>query len=313
MTVGLLGCYGFLGSHILKALCDANIAVTGIDRYNSVPAWRKAIVPPGFKATPGDLMDEQTHAETLGTVDAIVFAAGNPVPTSTSFDLLFGEELRIVVNLLAFLARENPGAKLVFISSGGTVYGDRPIGALCREDEPLSPVSLYGVMKAACENAIRVYARRYGLNATILRAANPYGPGQNPKAAQGLVPVVLYKLISGEKIDIWGDGHVYRDYFYVEELGRLVAMIVQGGFSGGTFNAGSGRGVSVMEIVELAAAVTGRVSDIRFHPPRPQDLHWNALSTEKTRQQFGWEPRVPLEEGLAETARWIRACLEGLK
>ncbi|MFC1516100.1 NAD-dependent epimerase/dehydratase family protein [Thermodesulfobacteriota bacterium] len=310
MKVGLLGCYGFIGSHILKTLSDQNIAVVGIDRYATVPSWRKGIVPPNFKAIAGDLIDEQIFVETLDTAETIIFAAGNPVPATHSFDLLFGEELRIVINLLEFMAKENPNARLVFISSGGTVYGHRPEGTFCHEDEPLAPVSFYGVMKAACENSIRVHARQFGLGATILRVANPYGPGQNPNANQGLIPVVIKKLLAGEKINIWGDGHIYRDFFFVEDLCSLIAMIVQKNYDGGIYNVGSGKGTSVLDIVKLAAAVTGCTPDIQFHPPRPQDLKWNALSIEKTRKLFGWEPGVPLEEGIVETTKWIKMCLE---
>jgi len=310
MKVGLLGCHGFIGSHILRTLTDRNIAVVGIDRYGTVPTWRKGIVPLYFNAIAGDLIDEQIFTETLCAVETIIFAAGNPIPASKSFDLLFGEELRIVINLLEFMLKKNPKARLVFISSGGTVYGHRSEGTLCKEDEPLAPVSLYGVMKAACENSIRVYAKQFGLKAAILRVSNPYGPGQNPNANQGLIPVVIKKLLTGEKINIWGDGHIYRDYFFIEDLCNLIAMIIQKDCEGGVYNVGSGKGISVLDIVKLAAAVTDCTPDIQFHPSRPQDLRWNALSIQKTRKQFGWQPGVSLVEGITETAKWIKMCLE---
>lgn len=309
MKVGILGCHGFIGSHILRKLTDIGVDVIGIDRYASIPSWRKIIIPPTFMAVTGDLLEVDVIEENLLKVDVIIFSAGNPSPASVSFDLLFNEELKIVINILDFMAMKNKSAKLIFISSGGTVYGRRSRGVLCHEEDSLDPISMYGVMKAACENSIRVYTRQHGIDAVILRVANPYGPGQNPNANQGLIPVVIKKLFTGEKINIWGDGHIYRDYFFIEELCNLIAMIVQKDYESGIYNVGSGKSISILDIVELAAAVTGCTPDIQFHPPRPQDLKWNALSIEKTRKQFGWHPSVSLEEGIRRTCLWLENSL----
>ncbi len=310
MRVVLLGCHGFIGSHILKALSDQQVRVSGIDRYDTVSFWRKDIVPEGFKATCGDLVDDDIYTGNLEDADTIIFAAGNPIPANRSFDLLFGVELRIVIKLLEFLADRNPNARFIFISSGGTVYGERPEGTLCREDDLLEPISLYGVMKLSCEKSIEVYAQKHKLRATILRVANPYGPGQNPNAGQGLIPVVIKKLLAGQSLDIWGDGRTFRDYFFVEDLAQFIAMIVQKDHEGGIYNVGSGKGgVSALEIIDLAASATGCEPIIRFHPLRSQDLHWNALSIDKINQEFGWQPKVPIDKGIEITATCLKAQL----
>ena len=218
MKVGVLGCHGFIGSHILRRLTDIGVDVIGIDRYASIPPWRKEIIPSEFKSINGDLLDVSYMEENLQKIDVIIFACGNPSPASASFDLLFSEELRIVVNILDFMVAKNQNAKLIFISSGGTIYGRRPHGSLCDENDPLDPISMYGVMKVACEKSVGAYSAQYGLKSVILRVANPYGIGQNPNGNQGLIPVVLNKLFFDDEIKIWGSGEIFRDYFFIEDL-----------------------------------------------------------------------------------------------
>lgn len=306
MKIGLLGCYGFIGSNILKRLIDLKHDVVGIDRYASVPQLRKNIIPTGFKAISGDIIDMTAVRENMREVDAIIFAAGNPTPASASFDLLFGDELRTIIQLLEFIIHYNPNIKLIFLSSGGTVYGPRNHGTLCYEDEALHPVSLYGVMKDACEKSIEAYSYQYGLKKIILRAANPYGMGQNPYANQGLIPVVLKKLLLGEEIKVWGDGNIYRDYFYIEDLCDLLEIIIRINTVDGIYNVGSGKAVSTMEIINLAADITKSKPCLKFENPRPQDIKWNALSIEKAHNQLNWIPKTSLETGIKNLNNWIK-------
>jgi len=310
MKVCLLGCYGFLGSHILRHLVDEGHAVTGIDRLAFIPEWRKHIIPAGFQSATAELIDHSAVIEThLNNSDVIIFAAGNPAPASTSFDLLFGEEFRVLVNILECLAKHNRKARLVFISSGGTVYGRRERGSLCREHEALHPISMYGVLKAACENAIGAYMAQYGLQATILRVANPYGTGQNPDARQGFIPVVLKKLILNEEIRLFGDGNARRDFIYIDDLMRFISCVLKTATSETVFNVGSGKGVSMNAVIRQAAEIAGGKPKIRRLDNRPQDLDWNALSVEKAERCFGWRPSVSLEDGLRSTYRWLEKIL----
>lgn len=306
MKVGILGCYGFIGSHILKRLVENNVDVIGIDRYDSIPPWRKGIIPSGFKSIKGDLLDIDCIEENLAKVDVVIFACGNPNPSSSSFDLLFSEELRTLINILDFMVTKNRKAKLIFISSGGTVYGHHTYGTLCHEDDPLEPISMYGVMKLAGEKSIGTYSSQYGLKSIILRVANPYGIGQNPNGNQGLIPVVLKKLFLGDEINIWGSGDIFRDYFFVEEFSDLIAQIVQKDETAGIYNVGSGKPASTLEIINHAADIVNCKPCIKYLKARPQDLKWNALSIDKICRQFDWAPKVSLEAGILKTFEWIR-------
>lgn len=306
MKVGILGCYGFIGSHILRRLAESGVDVIGIDRYDSIPPWRQEIIPSGFKPIKGDLLDINCIEENLEKVDVVIFACGNPNPSSSSFDLLFSEELRTLINILDFMVEKNKTSKLIFISSGGTVYGHRSNGSLCHEDEPLEPISMYGVMKLAGEKSIGTYSAQYGLKSIILRVANPYGLGQNPNANQGLIPVVLKKLYLGEEINIWGSGDIFRDYFFIEELSDLIVKIIQNDEATGIYNVGSGKPASTLEIINHAADIVNCKPRIKYLKARPQDLKWNALSIDKIYKQFKWAPEVSLEAGMLKTFEWIR-------
>jgi len=311
MKVCLLGCYGFLGSHILHHLVSGGHDVTGIDRIASVPEWRKHLVPSAFKAVTAELVD--CHANLGAHLDhsnVIIFAAGNPSPAGSSFDLLFGEELRVLVNILEYIAQHNKEARLIFISSGGTVYGRRVYGTLCCEHEALDPISMYGVLKVACENAIGAFMAQYGIQATILRVANPYGTGQNPDGVQGLIPVVIKKLILNEEIMVFGDGRVYRDFIHIDDINRMLGSILKAETNETVINVGSGKGVAIRDVIQLAAEITGHVPKIRHLPMRPQDLEWNALSIERAEHCFGWRPEVPLEDGMRSMYRWLRQFMQ---
>jgi len=310
MRVSVLGCYGFIGSHILSQLVKSGINAIGIDRYDSIPPWRKETIPPEFKIIKGDLLDVSLIERDIQGVDMLIFACGNPSPTNSSFDLLFSEELRTLVNILGFIAIKSPNTRLIFISSGGTVYGPRATGHLCCEDESLEPISMYGVMKLAAEKTIGSYSAQYGLKSIILRLANPYGIGQNPNGSQGLIPVVLKKLFLGEKISVWGSGDIFRDYFFVEDLSKLIMQILQNNQATGIYNVGSGKATSTIEIINHAADIANCKPIIDYLEARPQDLKWNTLSIDKTCKQFKWRPEVDLKEGMLRTSEWIRQLID---
>ena len=304
MRIGLLGCYGFIGANILKRLIESNHDVVGVDRYVSVPQTRSNLVPAGFKAISADIIDATSFVH-LRDVEVIIFAAGNPAPASSSFDLLFGDELRVIVQLLEFMAHDNPTAKFIFISSGGTVYGPKDNNEFCFESEKLHPVSLYGVMKASCEIAIEAYAYQYGLKSIILRVANPFGIGQDPNANQGLIPVVLKKLILGEEIKVWGKADTYRDYFFIDDFCDLIERIIIKDTVEGIYNVGSGKAVSIMEIITVAAEISKTQPQIKFEAARSQDIRWNVLSIEKAHNILHWEPKTSLEAGISKVYNWI--------
>ena len=196
--------------------------------------------------------------------------------------------------------------KVVFASSGGTVYG--PAQSLpIPEDHPLCPVNSYGITKLAVEKYLEMYRHLYGLEYAALRPSVPYGPRQNPLARQGAVPVFLYRVARGLPIDIWGDGSVTRDFFYVTDL---VEAFIKVAFrkqptEHRVFNVGGGREISLLQLVRLVEETVGRKAEVDFQAARPFDAPRVLLDTRLAEDELDWRPTVSLQEGLARTWHWM--------
>jgi UDP-glucose 4-epimerase len=196
--------------------------------------------------------------------------------------------------------------KIVFMSSGGTVYGV-PRSLPIDEDHPTFPISSYGIQKLTIEKYLHLAQRMHGLDYCILRGANVYGPQQRLDIAQGAVAVFLDRTLRAKPIEIWGDGSVVRDYLYVEDLaGALVKAATYQG-EPRIFNVGSGIGTSLNELVSTLRAVTGAKLDVQYSGARAVDVPANVLECARARRHLGWQPQVSLAEGVRRTYEWLRA------
>jgi UDP-glucose 4-epimerase len=195
--------------------------------------------------------------------------------------------------------------KIVFPSSGGTVYGpqDRlPIA----EDAPVRPGSPYAATKIAIEHQLAVAHRLHGLDFAVLRYGNPYGPRQSPQGKMGIVSVFLGLLRRGETPTLYGDGRVMKDFFYVDDA-ALAAVAVLPSSSEKVFNVASGQGTTLRELIDAMAAVIGRPIEPKRAPPLRGDEPASVLDIRKIRNTYGWQPTVDLQEGLRRTWAWIQS------
>jgi len=199
-------------------------------------------------------------------------------------------------------------ARVIFLSSGGTVYGiphARPIG----EEHPTDPICSYGIAKLAVEKYLALFRRLHDLPYIVLRASNVYGPGKDPFGRQGAINVFLGNVVRGEPIRIWGDGGVVRDYIHIEDLLNLFLRCIdtRAGDETPVFNAGSGEGHSLRDILDRIHAVTGTAPKVESTAGRMVDVPANVLDIGKARERFDWTPVVPLDEGIRRTWDWIRS------
>ncbi len=192
----------------------------------------------------------------------------------------------------------------MFISSGGTVYGS-PQYLPIDEHHPTEPVVSYGVTKLAIEKYLVMYRHLKGLTPVILRVTNPFGERQRVETAQGAVAVFLDRVLRGQPIEIWGDGRVQRDYIHVLDVADAFARALTYTGSHSVFNVSTGRGTSLPELLEIIAKVTGRTPDVRHLAPRPFDVPISVLSNRLAREELGWEPQIPILDGIERTARWM--------
>lgn len=187
------------------------------------------------------------------------------------------------------------GVELVFMSSGGTVYGVK--GGVISENEPVAPISYYGLSKIQIEDLINFYHRRYGLNYLILRPSNPYGHGQNLYGKQGLIAVILGRILKGEPISVFGDGEVVRDYIYIDDFTYYVSELIRKGILNETINIGSGEGYTINQIVEAVDEVSETEIIVNHVEARKDDVPNLILDTTRL-HNFVRHKNVPLKEGI---------------
>jgi UDP-glucose 4-epimerase len=244
--------------------------------------------------------------EALDGVDAVVHLSSATVPSTSNLDPVADINGNLVntVRLLEVM-RGLSVNKLVYLSSGGTVYGV-PEQEPVREDHPLRPISSYGIVKVAIENYLYMEHRLHGLSHVILRASNPYGPRQGHTGIQGVIGTYLWRISKNEPIEVWGDGNIVRDFIYVRDLAELCVRAVTCNVTG-CFNAGSGEGASINDIVQHVGRAVGQEITPVKKPQRNYDVPRITLDIENAKREFDWHPSTNLEEGIQKTWEWIRS------
>lgn len=303
MKALVLGGCGFIGSHVVDALLNAGHDVSVLDRSPLRDDCNWASV----EHFSGGLDQIEILARALVDVDVVYHLISTTFPSTSNLDPVADIEGNLVATVrLLDLMREAGCRRIVYFSSGGTVYGE-PAVVPVDESHSLKPICSYGVVKVAIENYLFMYERLYDLEPVVLRASNPYGPRQGKTGLQGLVGTVLSRLQQGEPITVWGDGEIVRDYIFVKDLARLA--LIAGGEKAqtGVFNAGSGRGVSINELIELASKVAGKDLVVNRQPARAFDVHRIVLATGAAYVKFGWTPTTFIEDGLKITWDYLQA------
>ena len=194
--------------------------------------------------------------------------------------------------------------KLVFISSGGTVYGT-PQYIPITENHPLNPICSYGINKLGVEKYCYLYKEIYDLNVVILRLANPYGDRQRLVSSQGVVPAFLDRAISGKPLEIWGDGSTIRDFLYISDV---INAILQACFYNGSeyiFNIGSGSGVSLNDLVRAIETEFHQSLDVIYKPSRGFDVPINVLCIKRAQSLLNWSPKISIAEGLSRFRSYL--------
>lgn len=294
----LVGGNGFIGRHLAAELCRSS-EVSVFDRPSPDP-------PRSVRFYPGDITSSYDLEEVIAGHDTVVYLVHQ---TGTS-PYLDPDMLAVVRNIELFLLTlescKNRGVrKIVLFSSGGAVYGV-PECMPIPECHPLAPISAYGICKAAMERYQEMFCRREGMQSLIVRPSNPYGVGQDYRRRQGVVAIFLHRILSGQSIEIWGDGSATKDYIHVKDLAEAVAALIACG-ADGIFNIGSGRGTSLSELVSIIESVAGcGKADLRFVEARDTDVTRFVLDVSKLSATTGWRARTPLEVGIRS---FIAHCL----
>jgi len=253
---------------------------------------------PKVEILEADIRDSDAVKASLESVNTVLDLVGSTVPATPAAGLELELELTLkpLAVLLEAMVRSGT-ARLVFPSSGGTVYGRTPPEPVA-EDATLRPESPYGMGKALAEEMIRFHARRDGLRYLVVRLANPYGRMEPSTASQGVVDVFLHRLHDEMPVEVWGEGEQVRDYLYIDDAASAIESLLGSGLENDTFNVGSGRGYSLNQVMESIEAVAGRCLQRHRRHDVYSGIPYSVLNIDKMREMTGWTPRYDLPEGI---------------
>ena len=301
----VLGGAGFFGSHLAEALVQAGHRVRIFDRphLDRLPAFLQR---PEFEVFTGDFLNPRALSPALEGSEIVFHLVSSTLPNTSNDNPVYDIESNVVGTLrLLDLCRGQGVRKVVFVSSGGTVYGV-PRSVPIDESHPTDPISSYGIHKLAIEKYLQLNHRIRGLDYCIVRPANLYGPRQRLDVAQGAVGVFLDRAMRREPIQVWGDGSVVRDYLYVGDAAE--ALLRAAAFEGEPklFNIGSGTGTSLKDLIKAIEGLLGRPVAVEYTAARSVDVPANVLDASLARRHLGWAARTSLAEGLRRTHASMR-------
>jgi UDP-glucose 4-epimerase len=296
----VLGAGGFIGGHLTRALAQAGAEVHGFGHRAAPPAV------PEMRFTEADFTDLAALTEALQGMDIVFHLLGGINLDASARDPIADLMVNTVASVRLFdRCREAGVRKIVYVSSGGTVYGV-PKSLPIREADATDPISAYGINKLMVEKYLQLSTLHGGPQALSLRVANPFGEFQNPFRRQGLIAALIATIQAGRPVEIWGDGQVIRDYLYA---GDVAAALVAASLYDGPeqiLNVGSGIGRSVLDVLDSVCEALGQRPVAVIHKPaRAADVPANILDISTTQRALGWAPRTDWMEGLRRSAAWI--------
>jgi len=306
MKALVVGGNGFIGSHLVDRLVADDWDVAILHKYEQ---RRFGAVPEKVKQFRGDLTQESLVEEALDGVD-IVF---HLLWTTTAIHEVANRDpiADVQANMIPSMALMEACCKakikrLVFTSSGGTIYGKAKTLPI-PESHPSNPLNAYGVSKLTVEKYLQMFQHLRGLEYAIVRPSVPYGPRQNPLGRQGAPAVFTYRVANGLPITIWGDGSVTRDYFYISDLvDALLLAGIRPLNNNRIFNIGGGQPISLIDLIQAIEKVVDKEAILHFKEARDFDAPNIVLDTKKAERQLGWSAQVSLENGIDKMWAWMQ-------
>ena len=307
MKALVIGGNGFIGSHLVDELLNQGWEVVVLDfqerRYDPIPT--------SLHFVRGDLNQTYLVREALTGIDIVFHLAWATIHETSNQDPAADVTANLIPSIQLFENCRLMGVRrIVFISSGGTVYG--PAQALpIAETHPQNPINGYGITKLAVEKYLQMFYHLHGLEYAILRPSVPYGPRQNPLGRQGAVAVFLYRIAHGLPITLWGDGSVTRDYFFISDLVQaLITATVQNLGQERIFNIGGPEEISLLQLVKHIENTIEKKANLEYLPARKFDASHIVLDTSLAKKILNWQPNVDIKEGLEKTWAWMSSAIQ---
>ena len=296
MRAMVTGGAGFIGSHLVDALRARGDEVHAVDDLSTGSRENLASAATLHEL---DIRDEALEQLARRVRPEVVFHLAAQADVGTSVERpTFDAEVNVVGTVRVLEAARAAGARVVFASSGGALYGECERPAV-EDDEP-QPLSPYAASKLAGEQYLATWNRLHGAAHVTCRLANVYGPRQLPTLEGGVVAIFLDRMRKGEDTEIFGDGNRTRDFVYV---GDVVAALLAAAVSpvGGIYNVGSGVATTIRELHQLCTETAGVAHEPRFAPERPGDVGHSVIDPARAARELQWRAETTLAAGLANT------------
>lgn len=305
MKIVILGAAGFIGTNLAMNLVknELNELILVDVCYDWI---RKEITQNNNVVVYECAFEKDTDYESiLQGADVVYHLVSTTIPATSNQKMAKELESNIIVtaNILDACVRCNV-KKVVFISSGGAIYGKNVLCPIS-EDAELDPITSYGLQKLAIEKMLYIYNLSYGLDYKIVRLANPYGPYQRPNSGLGVITTFVYRALRGESIEVFGDGTVIRDYIYVDDAIQAIVNIASKDSKYNIYNVGSGKGTDINTILKKIKTFVNCDAKIKRVASRAVDVPINFLDIERYEKEFGTLTNITLDEGIERTCNYI--------
>lgn len=297
----VIGANGFIGKNVLAHLSGEKVTAIGRSVHHTPIGQEKyySILEHSLEHLTASL----TVLENI-VIDLSYTSISNARVNDPGSD--FSDNIGLVIDNLKF-ARAIAAKKYIYVSSGGAIYGQSDHTRIS-ESHTTNPISHYGIIKLAAEKYVQMFCSENKLNYNIIRPSNVYGPGQIPFRGQGIIATALGAGIRRSPITIYGKGDNIRDYIYIDDLCDWIMAICSKGQNGEIYNAGSGNGCSILEIITLVQEILSAQQyglQLQYLPDRPFDVKINVLDNSKIVAATGIEPVTDLKPGVGQTFEWV--------
>ena len=300
----IFGGNGFIGSHLAEALLYESHEVVIFDHFKR-GMTNIGHLNSSVEIIRGDFTNSKDVAKALHDIDYVFHYVSSTTPTTAIVNPIYDIESNVIPTVkLLEVAADSGVKKIIFASSGGTVYGDPEILPV-NESFPLNPQTPYAISKVAIERYLNYFYRNYGLDHLIVRYSNPYGERQNPYGTQGVIPIFLNMVKRGESPVIYGDGNSVRDYIYIDDAIDATLLLLINNKPEKIFNVGSGIGTSINELIAIISTITRHSISPKYVPDNKGYIQKIVLDVSKIKRTVDWMPKVSLNDGVRLTWSYI--------
>lgn len=308
-SVAIIGGSGFLGINIANYLMTKGYRILIIARnFDRIKYYSNGDIE--FYTI--DVNETSKLFDKITDFDKIIWLINNQTPSGTQMDSLIDDFTFNISPLIKFFELLKERAfkmKIIYLSSGGSIYGNSYSKIPFTEKDYKNPISSYGLIKLISEKYLRYLVNNSNIDCTILRPSNVYGKFQNLNKPQGIVGFAFKSLILEERMVLFNNGNIVRDFLFVDDLSFAIHLCLEVhtiNNSVNTYNVGSGSGISMTDLVKKISLITGQEMKILNKPSRSYDCNFNVLNTEKIKKDINWYPKVKLNEGLDLVWSWMR-------